>query len=52
MDNTYYRTLTTMVASLVSERVTHVTIEATSVIRGSNKFLLRFSRLLPLRTRP
>jgi transposase len=29
--NTYYRTLTTMVAWLVSERVTHVTIEATGV---------------------
>jgi transposase len=29
--NTYYRTLTTMVAWLVSERVTHVTIEATPV---------------------
>src|SRR5947209_12826142 len=31
MDNTYYRTLTTMVAWLVSERVTHVTIEATGM---------------------
>jgi hypothetical protein len=28
---TYYQTLTTMVAWLVSERVTHVTIEATGV---------------------
>jgi hypothetical protein len=50
--NTYYRTLTTMVAWLVSERVTHVTIEATGIILGSNRFLLRFSRSLPLRTRP
>jgi hypothetical protein len=32
--------------------VTHVVMEATSVIRGSNKFLLRFSRSWPLRTRP
>jgi transposase len=29
--DTYYRTLTTMVAWLVSERVTHVTLEATGV---------------------
>jgi transposase len=29
-----------------------VVMEATPVIRGSKKFLLRFSRSLPLRTRP
>jgi hypothetical protein len=50
--NTYYRTLVAMVAWLVAEGVTHVTMEATEVILGSNKFLLRFSRSLPLRTRP
>lgn len=32
--NTYYQTLIKMVAWLVSERITHVTIEATGVIRG------------------
>jgi hypothetical protein len=50
--NTYYRTLIEMVAWLSAEGVTHVTLEATSVILGSNRFLLRFSRSLPLRTRP
>jgi transposase len=50
--STYYRTLTAMVAWLVCEGVTHVTMEATDVIRGSNKFLPRFSRLWPSRTRP
>ena len=50
--NTFHQTLTEMVAWLTSEGVTHVTMEATGVIRGSNKFLLRFSRSLPLRTRP
>jgi hypothetical protein len=37
---------------LVVEKVTLVVLEATGIIRGSNKFLLRFSRSLPLRTRP
>jgi hypothetical protein len=32
--------------------VRRVVLEAIPVIRGSNKFLLRFSRSLPLRTRP
>ena len=50
--NTFHQTLAEMVAWLVSEGVTHVTMEATGIIRGSNKFLLRFSRSLPLRTRP
>jgi hypothetical protein len=50
--NTFHQTLTEMVAWLMSEGVTHVTMEATPVILGSNRFLLRFSRSLPLRTRP
>jgi hypothetical protein len=37
---------------LVSLGVTHVAMEATSVIRGSNKFLLHSSRSGPSRTRP
>jgi hypothetical protein len=50
--NTFHQTLTEMVAWLMSEGVTHVTMEATGIILGSNRFLLRFSRSLPLRTRP
>jgi hypothetical protein len=42
--NTYYRTLTEMVVWLLSEGVTHVSMESTPVIRGSNKCLPRFSR--------
>jgi hypothetical protein len=50
--STYYRTLSEMVAWLVGEGVTHVTMEATGIIRGSNKFLPPFSRSWPLRTCP
>jgi hypothetical protein len=50
--NTFHQTLAEMVSWLSSQGVTHVTMEATGVIRGSNKFLLRFIRSLPLRTRP
>jgi len=34
--NTFHQTLAEMVAWLVSERITHVTMEATGVIRGAN----------------
>jgi hypothetical protein len=50
--NTFHQTLAKMVAWLVSEGVTHVTMEATPVIRGSNNFLPRFSRSWPSRTSP
>lgn len=37
---------------LVEQKVTLVVMEATPVIRGSNKFLPRFSRSWPSRTSP
>jgi hypothetical protein len=37
---------------LVAEKVTLVVLEATPVIRGSNKFLSHFSRSWQSRTRP
>ena len=50
--STMTRSLLVMADRLAELGVSRVVMEATPVIRGSNKFLLRFSRSLPLRTRP
>jgi len=50
--STMTRSLMVMAERLAQLGVTRVVMEATSVIRGSNKFLPRFSWSWPSRTRP
>lgn len=49
---TFYGVLAEMAAWLAAEGVTHVTMEATGVIRGANMMKLDIAQVGPWRTRP